>query len=95
MSSKFDATVEAVESSESWIGGVVVVFDDETGEYDVIPQDYLSDGSYTGPRDVVISLSPSLESATGYSLSEATAEEIAELLCNQPPAGDQRAGFFC
>jgi hypothetical protein len=79
---KFDATVEAIENSERWMGGAVVVFDDETGEYDAIPQAHLSDCSYTGSREIVISLSPSLHSSTGYSLDDATAEEIAEILIN-------------
>lgn len=76
---KRDAVIEAIENADKWMGGAVVVIDD-SGEYTAIPQAYLNDGSYTGSRDVVVDLSNGLESATGYSLDGATAEEIAEFL---------------
>ncbi len=79
MTTKRNATIEAIENSENWMGGAVVV-KDENGDYDAIPQAYLSDISYEGSTDVVVDLSNGLETATGYSLDDGTAEEVADLL---------------
>ena len=78
MTTKLNATIEAVENADRWMNGAVVVVD-ENGDYDAIPGAYLSDTSYTGSRNVVIDLSNGLDD-TGYSLDDGTAREIAELL---------------
>jgi hypothetical protein len=78
MTTKIKATTTAVEKSNYWMNGAVVVVD-ENGDYDAIPGAYLNDISYTGSRDVVVDLSNGLDD-TGYSLDDATAEEIAKLL---------------
>ncbi|MBC7234242.1 MAG: hypothetical protein H5T69_00250 [Chloroflexi bacterium] len=46
------AVIEALEHCEKWTGGAVVVADGE-GRYEAVPGAYLSDISYTGPREVV------------------------------------------
>lgn len=80
MATKLQATIEAVEKADRWMNGAVVVVD-ENGDYDAIPGAYLTDCSYTGSRDVVVSLENGLDD-TGYSLDDGTAEQIAELLIN-------------
>lgn len=79
MTTELNATIEAVEMADQWMGGAVVVID-ENGDYDAIPAAYLTDASYTGSRDVVVDLSNGLHNATGYSLDDGTPEEIAKLL---------------
>ncbi len=78
MSSKLDATIEAVKNADTWMGGAVVVKDGRN--YEAIPQAHLSDGSYTGSRNIVIDLANGLEDSSGYSLDEATPKDIACLL---------------
>lgn len=75
---RFEAVIEAVKNANYWMGGAVVVVND--GEYDAIPQALMNDASYTGSRDVIIDLTGGLETATGYSLDDGSAEEIAQLL---------------
>jgi len=79
MTTKREATIEAIENSENWMNGAVVV-KDENSDYNAIPEAYLSDISYEGSKNVVIDLANGLEAATGYSLDDGTAEEIADLL---------------
>lgn len=43
---------EAVEQHRHWLGGAVVVVDDD-GDYEAIPGAYLDDISYTGSSEVV------------------------------------------
>lgn len=81
MATKLQATIEAVEKADRWMNGAVVVVD-ENGDHDAVPGAYLNDISYTGSRDVVVSLENGLDD-TGYDLNYATAEEIAELLINE------------
>ena len=52
MSGLRQAVIEALQHCGRWTGGAVVVTDGQ-GRYDAIPGAYLSDISYTGPRDVV------------------------------------------
>jgi hypothetical protein len=79
MSKKFDAVIEAIENADVWMGGAVVVEDDD-GEFTAYPAAYMTDGSYTGSRNVAVDLSNGLEQSTGYSLTEGTPAQIAELL---------------
>jgi len=85
MSTKMDATIEAVEKADCWVGGAVVVAEDN-GEYNAIPGAYLTDCSYTGSRDVVIDLSYGLSGSTGYGDCDLSDPEqvrqVAELLIN-------------
>jgi len=80
MATKFNATVEAVQNADNWMNGAVVL-KLSNGEYEAYPKAHLSDISFTEEYDeIAVDLSNGLETATGYSLNDATAEEIAELL---------------
>lgn len=50
------AVLTAIRNSSNWMGGAVVIRDNETGTYDAIPGAYLSDISYTGSRNVVFTV---------------------------------------
>lgn len=79
MSSLFDATVKAVENANEWGGGAVVL--DLGGDFEAYPGAYLHDISFTQEyEEIIVDLSDGLETSTGYSLKDASAEKIAELL---------------
>ena len=72
------ATIEAVENANRWMNGAVVL--QEGSEFRAYPGAYLTDISFTTEYDeIAIDLRLGLDD-TGYSLDEASAEEIAELL---------------
>lgn len=76
---KRKAVIEAIENADKWANGAVVVKSGRR-DYDAIPGAYLNDISYTGSRNVVLDLQGGLYPSTGYSLDDATAKEIADLL---------------
>lgn len=78
MATKLNATIKAVENADHWMGGAVVVVE-EDGSYEAIPGAYLTDISYTGSREIVVNISNGLDD-TGYNVDGATAEDIAEML---------------
>jgi len=77
MTTLLRATIEAVQDARN---GQSVVVVDEKGNYEAIPPSYLTDGSYTGSRDVVIDLSNGLDDTGWDHLDEISNRDIAKLL---------------
>jgi len=75
-----EAILDAVKNCNKWSGGATITKDNNTDNYYAIPSTWLNDVSYTGPKNIVLTINDPVEVVGSEDLTDYTDKDLLKYI---------------